>query len=56
MSTNSITGIAVTSVKSLVVHLFKLSIIVFGWGLKLLGTICTTIAETIHKIILKRNQ
>jgi hypothetical protein len=56
MSANSITGIAVTSVKTLLVHLFKLTIIVLGWGLKLCGTICTTIAETIHKIILKRNQ
>jgi hypothetical protein len=55
MNNNSITGIAVTSFKTFMVHMLKLSVIIFTWGLQFLGQALTILATTVQKIILRKS-
>lgn len=55
MEKNPITGIAISSFKSLLIHVFKLSMILFGWAMRLLGMLITSIGNLIEKIILKKH-
>jgi hypothetical protein len=55
MNKNPITGIAITSLKTLLIHLSKLFFILFSWGLKFISMFLNQVALTIEKIIVKKS-
>ncbi len=55
MSENKITGVAITSLKQLIIHVFKLGFIALGWCLQIAGMLLSKIGTSIQQNVLKKS-
>jgi hypothetical protein len=55
MSENKITGVAITSIKQLIIHVLKLGFIALGWCLQVAGMVLSKIGSSIQQIVLKKS-